>query len=122
MWRQSGKGTNRRKRNGWKSEKSNEEVKKGQGERDKSQRGEGGKAIDGIDRGERCLTVAGSYTVSALVGNRPCPLAPLYGPEYQLLPNGVHLACPSHCSPAGHTSQQIHGYDMKLNNDKKRHV
>lgn len=43
VWRKKGKGTNMRKRNWWKSKKSNEEVEKGQDERDKSQTGQGEK-------------------------------------------------------------------------------
>lgn len=68
---------------------------------------------EGGKRGGRCLTVAGSCTVSVLVGNHLCPLAPLSGPEYQLLLNGVHLASPSHCSPASYTRQDTYSYDTE---------
>lgn len=52
---------------------------------------------DRIKRGEgrRGLTVAGSCTVSVLLGNYLCPLAA----EPQPSPNGVRLASPSRCPP-----------------------
>lgn len=63
---------------------------------------------DGIKNGGAggCLTVAGSSTVSVLVGNHLCPLAVLSGPESQLLLNGVRSVSPSRCSPV--TSTKVH--------------
>lgn len=91
--------------------KSNEEVEKGQEERDKSRHGKGDRrrrtqtdsqtdSRAGRKLGRGRLTVAASCTVSVSAGHHPCPLAPLSGPECQLLPSGVRLASPSHCSPA----------------------
>lgn len=76
---------------------------------------ERGRATDGREReakrGGRRLTVAESCTVSVFVGSRLCPLAPLFGCWNLLLLSGVHLATPSHCSPANDKKQDTHSYD-----------
>lgn len=71
----------------------------------------------------RRLTAGGNCSVSALVGSLLGLLAPLSGPEFQLLLNGVRLVFLSRCSPAGYTDkdtqnddttkQQVHKYTSK---------